>query len=91
MKFNTQQHSNLQNGQEDKSNEEEDEEDAILNFNEDLLCEHNCLRTPDSSRKIVPVEVWEILRKYFPEAREFGIDSAPCNICEVRLNYLDIT
>lgn len=81
-KFNIQQ-SNQQNGNEEPSVEEEDEND-VLNFNEDLLCEHNCLRTPDSSRKVVPKEAWDILRKYFPEAREFSIQANPCNICEVR-------
>ena len=81
-RYNTQQQSNHQNGQEDH-NEEESEDDAILNFNEDLLCEHNRLRTPDSSRKIIPREAWEILRKYFPNSRVFPVTSIPCDICEV--------
>lgn len=84
-KYNTQLQSNQHNGQEEPSIEEDDEND-VLNFNEDLLCEHNCLRTPDSSRKIVPKEAWDILRKYFPDAREFPINVNPCDICEV--NFL---
>ncbi|XP_043484568.1 ubiquitin carboxyl-terminal hydrolase 48-like [Leptopilina heterotoma] len=78
-KFNIQ--SNQQNGNEEPGIEEDDDND-VLNFNEDLLCEHNCLRTPDSSRKVIPKEAWDILRKYFPEAREFSIQVHPCNICE---------
>ncbi|XP_051175741.1 ubiquitin carboxyl-terminal hydrolase 48-like isoform X2 [Leptopilina boulardi] len=83
-KYNTQLQSNQHNGQEEPSIEEDDEND-VLNFNEDLLCEHNCLRTPDSSRKIVPKEAWDILRKYFPDAREFPINVNPCDICEASL------
>lgn len=62
---------------------EGEENEVIIYFNEDLLCEHSSLKTPDSTRKIVPREAWVILRKYFPESKEYSIGAASCSICEV--------
>lgn len=67
-----------------KEVEDCEENEVVLNFNEDLLCEHNLLKTPDSSRKIVPREVWSILRKYFPNSKEYSFGTSSCSICEVR-------
>lgn len=67
-----------------KEIEESEENEVIIYFNEDLLCEHNSLKTPDSTRKVVPREAWTILRKYFPESKEYPIGSGSCSICEVR-------
>nr|XP_034180171.1 ubiquitin carboxyl-terminal hydrolase 48-like isoform X1 [Osmia lignaria] len=64
---------------------EGEENEVIIYFNEDLLCEHNSLKTPDSSRKIVPREAWTILRKYFPESKEYPIGSLSCSICEEKM------
>lgn len=64
---------------------ENEENEIIIYFNEDLLCEHGSLKTPDSSRKIVPREAWVILRKYFPESKEYPVGSAACSICEVNV------
>lgn len=61
-----------------------DDNEIIINFNEDLLCEHNALKTPDTSRKLVPQEVWTILKKYFPGAQEYPVTTSPCSNCVVR-------
>ncbi|RLU27214.1 hypothetical protein DMN91_001014 [Ooceraea biroi] len=65
--------------------EENDESEAIINFNEDLLCEHNSLKTADSSRRVIPQEAWSILRKYFPDSKEYPVQSSSCSICEERM------
>ncbi|XP_076751475.1 ubiquitin carboxyl-terminal hydrolase 48 [Xylocopa sonorina] len=62
-----------------------EESEVILYFNEDLLCEHGSLKTPDSTRKIVPREAWVLLRKYFPESKEYSIGAASCSICEEKM------
>lgn len=66
-----------------KEVEEGEGNEIIINFNEDLLCEHNSLKTADSSRKVIPQEAWVILRKYFPDSKEYPIGSTSCSICEV--------
>lgn len=66
-----------------KEVDENEENEIIINFNEDLLCEHNSLKTADSSRKVIPQEAWSILRKYFPDSKEYPIGSQSCLICEV--------
>ncbi|XP_076627631.1 ubiquitin carboxyl-terminal hydrolase 48 isoform X2 [Colletes latitarsis] len=68
-----------------KEIEESEKNEVIIYFNEDLLCEHNSLKTPDSTRKVVPCEAWIILRKYFPESKEYLIGSASCSICEEKM------
>ncbi|KAK2577520.1 hypothetical protein KPH14_003612 [Odynerus spinipes] len=68
-----------------KEPEEGEENETVINFNEDLLCEHSLLKTPDSSRKIVPREAWAILRKYFPTSKEYPLGTALCSICEEKM------
>ncbi|XP_033330850.2 ubiquitin carboxyl-terminal hydrolase 48 isoform X1 [Megalopta genalis] len=68
-----------------KEVEESEENEVILYFNEDLLCEHGSLKTPDSTRKVVPREAWVTLRKYFPESKEYPISSPSCSICEEKM------
>ncbi|OAD55682.1 Ubiquitin carboxyl-terminal hydrolase 48 [Eufriesea mexicana] len=68
-----------------KERGENEENEIIIYFNEDLLCEHGSLKTPDSTRKIVPCEAWMILRKYFPESKEYPIGSMSCSICEEKM------
>ncbi|XP_053599111.1 ubiquitin carboxyl-terminal hydrolase 48 [Microplitis demolitor] len=63
----------------------DDEADRILNFNEDLHCEHGELRTPDAGRKIVPAAAWSILKKYFPKAAEYPYGAAACMLCEEKV------
>ncbi|XP_046432124.1 ubiquitin carboxyl-terminal hydrolase 48-like isoform X1 [Neodiprion fabricii] len=67
------------------SPKENEESEVILSFNEDLLCEHNSLKTPDASRKLVPIEVWTILQKYFPNAQQYPITTSPCTTCVERM------
>ncbi|XP_011699753.1 PREDICTED: ubiquitin carboxyl-terminal hydrolase 48-like isoform X2 [Wasmannia auropunctata] len=64
---------------------EENKENEIINFNEDLLCEHKSLKTADSSRKVIPQEAWSILKKYFPDSKEYSVGSSSCSICEERM------
>lgn len=66
-----------------KETEENEDNEGVINFNEDLLCEHNSLKTADSSRRVIPHEAWSILRKYFPDSKEYSIGSPSCSICEV--------
>lgn len=66
-----------------KEVEENKENESIINFNEDLLCEHKSLKTADSSRKVIPQEAWLILKKYFPDSKEYPVGSSSCSICEV--------
>ncbi|XP_076293641.1 ubiquitin carboxyl-terminal hydrolase 48 isoform X2 [Lasioglossum baleicum] len=68
-----------------KDVEESEENEAILYFNEDLLCEHGSLKTPVSSKKVVPKEAWVILRKFFPEAKEYSNTSPACSICAEKM------
>ncbi|XP_024891079.1 ubiquitin carboxyl-terminal hydrolase 48-like isoform X1 [Temnothorax curvispinosus] len=68
-----------------KEVEENKENEAIINFNEDLLCEHKSLKTADSSRKVIPQEAWTILKKYFPDSKEYPVGSPSCSICEERM------
>lgn len=72
------------------SPKDNEEHEIIINFNEDLLCEHNALKTPDASRKLVPLEVWTILRKYFPDAQEYPITTSPCSDCVVWIEFLSL-
>ncbi|XP_015114794.1 ubiquitin carboxyl-terminal hydrolase 48 [Diachasma alloeum] len=76
-------HTNDQKPSNDNQKEEmEEESEPIMNFNEDLLCEHDGLRIPDASRKIVPGAAWRILKKYFPKAAEYPVGTNSCIICE---------
>ncbi|XP_020280412.1 ubiquitin carboxyl-terminal hydrolase 48-like isoform X2 [Pseudomyrmex gracilis] len=68
-----------------KEMEENEENEGVINFNEDLLCEHNSLKTADSSRRVIPQEAWSILRKYFPDSKEYSIGSPSCSICEKKM------
>ncbi|XP_011643661.1 ubiquitin carboxyl-terminal hydrolase 48-like isoform X2 [Pogonomyrmex barbatus] len=68
-----------------KEVEENKENEIIINFNEDLLCEHKSLKTADSSRKVIPQEAWSILKKYFPDSNEYPVGSSSCSICEERM------
>ncbi|XP_067214471.1 ubiquitin carboxyl-terminal hydrolase 48-like isoform X2 [Linepithema humile] len=68
-----------------KEIEENEDHEVIINFNEDLLCEHDALKTADSSRRVIPQEAWLILRKYFPDSKEYPIGSQSCLICEEKV------
>ncbi|XP_034947746.1 ubiquitin carboxyl-terminal hydrolase 48-like [Chelonus insularis] len=76
---------NSESKSENTKEDEEEESERILSFNEDLLCEHDSLRTPDAARKIVPAAAWSILKKYFPSAMEYPVGTPPCEICEEKV------
>ncbi|XP_014778290.1 ubiquitin carboxyl-terminal hydrolase 48 [Octopus bimaculoides] len=51
-------------------------------FNNDLLCTpHRALNPEVNCRRLVPRDVWEILRSYFPKCPEFQRDVAVCAKC----------
>lgn len=51
-------------------------------FNDDLLCRSHRSLTPDTHcRRLVPKDVWEILRSYFPNCPEFKRDEPVCAKC----------
>lgn len=67
-----------------KDVENKDSEDNdIIYFNEDFLCEHGGLSSVSSKRKVIPQEAWEIIRKYFPGSKEYPFGSDACIVCEV--------
>lgn len=46
--------------------------------------------TPDTHcRRLVPKDVWEILRSYFPNCPEFKRDEPVCAKCVVSVKYFD--
>lgn len=51
-------------------------------FNYDLLCRSHRSLIPDQNcRRLVPKDVWEILRSYFPNCPEFKRDEPVCEKC----------
>ncbi|XP_074107482.1 ubiquitin carboxyl-terminal hydrolase 48 [Cotesia typhae] len=80
-----------ENEHQEEHHDADDESDRILNFNEDLHCEHGKLRTPDAGRKIVPAAVWSILKKYFPKATEYPFGAQSCSTCEQKVENAEKT
>ncbi|XP_066597829.1 ubiquitin carboxyl-terminal hydrolase 48-like isoform X2 [Prorops nasuta] len=70
-----------------RETDEPERTEVVINFNEDLLCEHHSLKTPDSSRKIVPQEAWQVFKRYFPDTKEYPIGSASCVVCEEKMEF----
>lgn len=58
------------------------EENSMLSFNEDIRCPHGGLLPNESSRRLVGLQVWELLRSHFPQAPEFPGSSVPCELCQ---------
>lgn len=52
-------------------------------FNADLMCEcdNRQLCIQEGRRKLVSLEVWKILKTYFPKARDFGSSAQVCQHC----------
>lgn len=46
------------------------------------------LSIEENERKLVPVRVWEILKKYFPSAPSLPHDTQPCLHCQVEICIL---
>ncbi|KAK2157913.1 hypothetical protein LSH36_181g00016 [Paralvinella palmiformis] len=59
------------------------EDETELQFNEDLLCEeHGNLSIDENCRRLVPDDIWNRLKLYFPYAAEFPSESEPCYKCK---------
>lgn len=41
----------------------------------------------ENNRRLVPEEVWRMLKKYFPNVNEFTSDASPCGDCKVSTIY----
>ncbi|XP_041378372.1 ubiquitin carboxyl-terminal hydrolase 48-like isoform X2 [Gigantopelta aegis] len=53
-------------------------------FNDDLLCdEHECLSPDEGCRRLVSPEVWQRLKKYFPDCPEYNQLSQTCYKCQL--------
>lgn len=46
------------------------------------------LSIEENERKLVPVRVWEILKKYFPSTPSLPHDTQPCRHCQVDIFIL---
>uniref|UniRef100_A0A8C8I3J7 Ubiquitin carboxyl-terminal hydrolase 48 n=1 Tax=Oncorhynchus tshawytscha TaxID=74940 RepID=A0A8C8I3J7_ONCTS len=62
------------------TNQDEDEEE-MKTFNEDILCRHGGLSILESERRLMTEEVWSKLRVYFPRAPQFTQLQEPCQQC----------
>ncbi|KAI1301417.1 Ubiquitin carboxyl-terminal hydrolase 48 [Halotydeus destructor] len=51
-------------------------------FNEDLLCCHGRLTCDESRRKLVSYKIWEIMKKYFKDTKDFVKTSESCTDCQ---------
>lgn len=51
------------------------------NFNYDMICQHGQMCIQEMKRKLVTEKVWQKLKSYFPDAREFEIGTKPCEFC----------
>ncbi|XP_039299453.1 ubiquitin carboxyl-terminal hydrolase 48 [Nilaparvata lugens] len=68
------------------NDDDDDDDDDDLPFNQRLICGHGNLSVDESIRRLVPVEVWQILIKYFPNCRTFAHDTIPCQRCQSLAN-----
>ncbi|XP_034233930.1 ubiquitin carboxyl-terminal hydrolase 48-like [Thrips palmi] len=68
--------------EEKKEEEFADEGSHTLGFNDDAICDHGELNIDESSRRLVPPQIWAIFLSYFPHAKEFPRSSHVCCICQ---------
>uniref|UniRef100_A0A147BGD4 Ubiquitin carboxyl-terminal hydrolase 48 n=1 Tax=Ixodes ricinus TaxID=34613 RepID=A0A147BGD4_IXORI len=61
------------------------EENSTLFFNEDIKCQHGGLLPNDAARRLVGLNVWEVLKTHFPTAAEFPESSQVCELCQAHL------
>lgn len=68
--------------EEGKNKDGSSKEEESFKFNEDILCEDHKRLDPDiTCRKLVPIEVWQRLKEYFPSCPEFAKDDHVCEQC----------
>ncbi|XP_023711223.1 ubiquitin carboxyl-terminal hydrolase 48 isoform X4 [Cryptotermes secundus] len=81
----------LHNGQQMETQKQDDnllckdsdeQEEVEEGFNEDIICTHGHLCVEESRRRLVPHQVWDILRSYFPSSKPFTQDAKPCISCQ---------
>lgn len=61
-------------------------DEESFKFNEDILCEaHDQLDPNMTGRKLVPAEVWNRLKQYFPNCPEFAKDDLVCEKCNEQM------
>ncbi|XP_075704857.1 ubiquitin carboxyl-terminal hydrolase 48 isoform X2 [Rhinoderma darwinii] len=63
--------------------EEKRDEDTETGFNEDVVCQHGCLCTSESERRLISDATWFKLKEYFPAAPEFRHSQEPCRQCQM--------
>ncbi|XP_066462363.1 ubiquitin carboxyl-terminal hydrolase 48 isoform X3 [Eleutherodactylus coqui] len=59
------------------------EDDADTGFNEDIVCQHGCLCTSESERRLISDVAWFKLKEYFPTTPEFRHNQEPCCQCQI--------
>lgn len=59
-----------------------EQENSLLYFNEDIVCEHDGLNAHENTRRLVNAAVWKMLVAHFPQAPEFSRNADMCLICQ---------
>ncbi|XP_046553615.1 LOW QUALITY PROTEIN: ubiquitin carboxyl-terminal hydrolase 48-like [Haliotis rubra] len=65
----------------DNGEQDDDDQKCELQFNTDLLCDHSCLNPDKSCRRLIPEEIWQRLKTYFPTCPQYRRDDAVCEKC----------
>ncbi|CAN7939041.1 unnamed protein product, partial [Ixodes hexagonus] len=61
------------------------EDSSTLFFNEDIRCQHGGLLPNEAARRLVGLNVWEVLKVHFPTAAEFPESSQVCDLCQAHM------
>lgn len=69
-------------GSPEQTRAENESDEGSEVFNEDFLCEHGGLSTDASCRRLVPENIWQRLKYYFPTAPEFTSAHPLCKLCQ---------
>lgn len=56
-----------------------------FSFNEDICCPHGGLHPNKNSRRLVGLDVWNVLKEHFSSAPEFLETTPPCQLCLAHL------
>uniref|UniRef100_A0A8C9SVL2 Ubiquitin carboxyl-terminal hydrolase 48 n=1 Tax=Scleropages formosus TaxID=113540 RepID=A0A8C9SVL2_SCLFO len=65
----------------DISSKEQQNDEEMKTFNEDIVCVHGSLSISDGEKRLVSDEVWNRIKVYFPKAPEFTCQQEPCQQC----------
>ncbi|KAK2556341.1 Ubiquitin carboxyl-terminal hydrolase 48 [Acropora cervicornis] len=69
-------------GSPEQTRAENESDEGSEVFNEDFLCEHGGLSTDASCRRLVPENIWQRLKYYFPSAPELTSAHPLCKLCQ---------